>query len=123
MRVSDDPKPKPLNQLTMERRSFQQHEQMGREARARARFAQVMGWQQDILRLPALAHVRATELPNSYVVSRLWQSLVLVGNARDPLDRETVMRNDPGFVQRVVRALAEYPEKVMRSLADDLERF
>ncbi|KAM5540083.1 hypothetical protein V8D89_006223 [Ganoderma adspersum] len=116
----EDP-PKPHHQLAMELLSLTQRTTEGREARVRSRFAEVAEWHQSILQLPELADADRDELPNSHAESQLWEELVLEDDARGPLDRECFMAS-PCVVQRIVRALLEYPGKVKRALAGMVER-
>ena len=107
--------PKPPHQLTMERRSLEQRDHIGREARVRGRFAQVAEWHQSILALPELKHVSRDELPNSYAESKMWESRVLADDARGPLDYGHNAEMD------IVQTLLEYPGRVKRGLAEMLE--
>lgn len=71
--------------------------------------------------MPALAHIAPAELPNAFADERMWDAYVLTGDVRDPLNSDPL---DPGeLAQEVARSLANYPGKVMLSLADYLQRF
>ena len=94
---------------------------MERAARLRARRAQAAAWHGELLRLPALAHIAPAELPNAFTDERMWDAYVLAGDVRDPLDPNPLNPNE--LAQEVARSLANYPGKVMRSLADYLQRF
>ncbi|PIL34375.1 hypothetical protein GSI_03150 [Ganoderma sinense ZZ0214-1] len=120
-----EPKPKPTKQLARERRAFERREELERNARLRARVREVAEWQKKIHSQPPLAQIAPAELPNAYTNSRVWDPFVCGGNARDPfdpLDRPGEIEPDPDLVQRVAHSVAEYPGKVMRFLACQLER-
>ena len=123
----DEPKPKPTKQLSLERDAFERREEVERAARLRARVAQVAVWNAEVMKLPALVDIWSVQLPNAYDNSRLWDSYVLSGHAHEPFDvfhGLGVTEYDPGELRgRVAQSLAEYPGKVMRSLAEDVERF
>ncbi|PIL34378.1 hypothetical protein GSI_03153 [Ganoderma sinense ZZ0214-1] len=123
VRLRRDP-PKPHAQLAAERDTLSQQEVTGRQARLRARRAQVEKWYQTVVVQHPYLACRRAELPNAHDTEGLWESLVSGsdGNARDTFDPDAPL--DGPFVRMfIVTPLIMYQRRLVRCLAAELEEY